>query len=74
MKHKSFISTISRKKLLKQVYTPDSTAIINDDDVTGSENDLDDRFFDKWGPAGCIEVESDNKQLRKFVFFGIAST
>ena len=35
---------------------------------------IDDRFWDKWGPTGCIEVESDVEGLRKFVFFGIAST
>ncbi len=40
MKQKKCISTISRKKLLKQVYSPDSTAIIDDDDVTGSEKDF----------------------------------
>ncbi len=40
MKQKLIISTISRKMLLKQISTPDSTAIINDDDFTGSEKDF----------------------------------
>jgi len=29
-------------------------------------------YQDKWGPAGCFEVESDQEGLRKFIFFGSA--
>lgn len=32
------------------------------------------KFDDKWGSAGCIEVESDKEGQRKFLFFGWAST
>jgi len=32
------------------------------------------RVDDKWGPAGCIEMTSDRKGLRKFLFFGWASS
>lgn len=32
------------------------------------------RIDDKWGPAGCLEMKSDREGLRKFLFFGWASS
>jgi len=34
----------------------------------------DSRIEDKWGPAGCIELKSDRKGQRLFLFFGVASS
>jgi len=34
----------------------------------------DPRIDDKWGPAGCLEIRSDRDGLRKFLFFGWASS
>ncbi len=33
-------------------------------------------FEDKWGPAGCMELEPDEEHpgMRKFAFFGCASS
>ena len=51
-----------------------------DGDVTAEEyaytliNRGDERIDDKWGPAGCMELKSDQEGLRKFCFFGWASS
>ena len=34
----------------------------------------DKRIDDKWGPAGCIEVEGKEREAKTFVFFGWASS
>jgi hypothetical protein len=38
-------------------------------------DDSDPRIDDKWGPAGCIEFQPEDKgKERAFVFFGYASS
>ncbi len=68
--HGGYTGSIAEKTCFEVVQLP----LVKDYDMSVINKLIDDRFFDKWGPAGCIEVESDNEQLRKFVFFGMAST
>lgn len=66
--HGGYTGTIAEKDSFKIVKL--SKEVIKDKTLFDAKIDelLDEEFDDKWGPAGCVQLEKD-----KFYFFGWAS-
>jgi len=64
--HAGYTGTIAEKSEFTMISVPGGVAY--HDHINTLINNDDKRIEDKWGPAGCIEIENG-----KYVFFGWAS-
>lgn len=77
--HRSYSGTISQKRDFVTITVPGVQGLPTPEVAASYANKLiddeDRRIDDKWGPAGCIEVQPDKgSKERLFLFFGWASS
>jgi hypothetical protein len=71
--HRGYTGTIAEKDSFRMIDVPDGES--PSEFACRLMDEDDERIRDKWGPAGCVEVERDDKTERKeFLFFGWASS
>lgn len=71
--HGGYSGTIAEKGSFTMIPLPDGEKVSSF--TNKLIDDCDDRVDDKWGPAGCIQVETDgDSDRKKFLFFGWASS
>ena len=67
--HGGYTGTIAEKDSFRQVYPradeSPGACIARHEDA--------DTFGDKWGPAGCVEIEKLEDGTKRYMFFGDAS-
>lgn len=68
--HSGYTGSIAEKTC----YTMATHEIMTDSQADKlSESLIETKYSDKWGPAGCIEIQSTSDQ-KKYLFFGWASS
>ena len=69
--HSGYTGTIAEKS----TFTMASLTVLPEPKVHQLINTtMDTTYRDKWGPAGCIQIQSANKkQLNTYIFYGWAS-
>jgi hypothetical protein len=74
--HGGYSGTIAEKRSHVMIYSDEVTS--HDTAYQYAEkliDECDSRIWDKWGPAGCIEIpDSEQDGTKEFLFFGMASS
>ena len=70
--HGGYTGTIAEKNS----FTIATTETISDEDQAYdlAESLINTKYSDKWGPAGCIPIIQPDTPLKRFLFFGWASS
>jgi predicted RNase H-like HicB family nuclease len=71
--HGGYTGTVAEKRLFTLVGTAKTSKEALDMASEMLDKD-DERVSDKWGPAGCVEIQEGGKTDRSFLFFGWASS
>lgn len=73
--HCGYTGTIAEKAEFVMIpFDPGSLDITPEEYADLLMEKSDERIYDKWGPAGCMEVSSDREEENCYLFFGSASS
>lgn len=70
--HRGYTGSIAEKDAFVMMGTADTKQLAAEM-AQKFMDEGDGRIDDKWGPAGCIEIKSNDK-IREYLFFGTASS
>ena len=71
--HAGYTGSIAEKDGYAMIAVPEGAKVSSFADRLIDE--CDPRVDDKWGPAGCIHIETDSESgMKEFLFFGWASS